>query len=143
MKNIPIYNKTRKYAIEHDEVKEYKASLQANMACKEAVTKAISRNYRNWICDTDAALQELQENFSLERIAVVTAVSIRPKDWDGRISNENKAWAKSFPFPENVDEFLGYDTNIQFGLTEVHPGLVNLFVDAVRKALQQEDKASS
>ncbi|MCC8169119.1 MAG: DUF3849 domain-containing protein [Oscillospiraceae bacterium] len=140
MRNIPIYDKTAEYAIEHNEIAEYKASNKANIACKEAVTEAINKNYRDYICDTDTALKELRKDFSLERIAVVTAVTIRPKDWDLRYSQKNKEWAKSFPFPDNIDEW-GRNRNVNFSITQVHPGLVNLFADSVRKELDLEKTA--
>ncbi len=140
MKDTAIYDKTAAHAAEHNELEAYRASNKANRACRDAVTEAINRNYNDWICDTDTALKELREDFSLERIAVVTAVTIRPKDWDARISRENKTWAKEFPFPENPDSW-GYDRNAAFALAEVHPGLVNLFADTVRKELELERSA--
>lgn len=85
--------------------------------------------------DTKTALNELTESFSLERIAVIAAVSLRDKDWDGRISSENKAWAKAFPFPKDIDDW-GIDRNIVYAISETHPGLLDLFANAVRKELE-------
>lgn len=85
--------------------------------------------------DTKTALNELTESFSLERIAVIAAVSLRDKDWDGRISSENKAWSKAFPFPKDIDDW-GIDRNIVYAISETHPGLLDLFANAVRKELE-------
>ena len=41
MKNIPVYKHTAAYAREHDELAAYRASNQANTACKEAIEAAI------------------------------------------------------------------------------------------------------
>lgn len=135
MKNIPIYDKTASYAVEHKELEAYRASKRANMACKTAITDTIRRNYNNNSLDTKTALKQLTDAFSLERIAIVTAVSMRDKDWDGRISKENKEWAKSVPFPKDFDDW-GMDRNIVFAVAETHPGILNLFADAVRKELE-------
>lgn len=135
MKNIPVYDKTASYARENNELEAYRTSKRANMACKTAISDAIRKNYNNNILDTKTALKELTESFSLERIVVITAVSLRDKDWDGRISRENKAWAKAFPFPKDIDDW-GSDRNIVYAISETHPGLLDLFANAVRKELE-------
>lgn len=135
MKDIPIYDKTTEYAREHGEIDVRRASYKENIDCSKAISAAIRKNYSNNTLDTKAALQELTEGFSLERIAVVTAVSLRDKDWDGRISNNNKAWAKSVPFPRDFDDW-GIDRNAACAVSEVHSGILNLFADAVRKELE-------
>ena len=42
MKNIPVYKHPAAYAREHDELAVYRASNQANAACKEAIEAAIT-----------------------------------------------------------------------------------------------------
>ena len=42
MKDIPIYDKTVSYAIEHNELEAYRASYKMNMACKAAISDAIN-----------------------------------------------------------------------------------------------------
>ena len=37
MKNLPVYKHPAAYAREHDELAVYRASNQANTACKEAI----------------------------------------------------------------------------------------------------------
>lgn len=41
MKNLPVYKHPASYAREHDELSAYRASNQANTACKEAIETAI------------------------------------------------------------------------------------------------------
>lgn len=135
MKNIPVYDKTASYARENNELETYRTSKKANMACKTAISDAIRKNYNNNTLDTKTALNELTESFSLERIAIIAAVSLRYKDWDGRISSENKAWSKAFPFPKDIDDW-GIDRNIVYAISETHPGLLDLFANAVRKELE-------
>lgn len=135
MKNIPIYDKTVAYAAEHNEIEAYRASYKANMECKAAVSKAINDNYKDYIADTDTALKQLTDTFSLERIAVVTAVTIRQHSTDGRISVENKKWAKSVPFPKDMNNW-GTDRNAVLSVEDVHIGLINLFANTVRKELE-------
>ena len=66
------------------------------------------------------------------------AATVQHKDWDGRLSDTNKAWAKTVPVCE--------DRNIYaFVVDQAHTGLVDLFVNQVRKELavpQEEHKPS-
>ena len=52
-------------------------------------------------------------------------------DWDGRISNDNKAWAKNIPVYEDKDHW-GNDRNLDFVVAS-HPGLTDLFTTQVRR----------
>lgn len=47
MKNLPVYKHPAAYAREHDELAAYRASNQANTACKEAIEAAIRDHYRD------------------------------------------------------------------------------------------------
>ena len=47
MKNLPVYKHPAAYAREHDELAAYRASNQANAACKEAIETAIRDHYRD------------------------------------------------------------------------------------------------
>lgn len=135
MKDIPIYDKTVAYATEHNELEAYRASYKANMDCRAAISEAINSNYKDNSLDTKTALKQLTDAFSLERIAVVTAVSVRHHDTDGRISAENKEWAKSVQFPKDMDNW-GVDRNAVFSVEGTHTGLINLFANIVRKELE-------
>ena len=124
MKDIPIYDKTVSYAIEHNELETYRASYKMNMACKAAISGAISRAYTDNSLNSQNALKELTETFSLERIAVITAVSIREQDHDGRISVQNKEWAKAFRFRKILT--IGAETEMR--LSELAPCIPDFWI---------------
>ena len=83
------------------------------------------------------------EQFGYDRMFYVLANTVRQKEWDGRISRDNKAWAKTIPVYENPDGF-GHDRNIYFVVNRSHPGLTDLFLTQARReyALSQEKKPS-
>ena len=135
MDKTPIYDKTVAYASEYGELEEYRASFKANMACKSAITEALAKHYKDNILDTKSALKELTEGFTLERIALVIAVTVREQEWDGRISHTNKEWAKSVPFTKDIDNW-GNDRNAAFRVSGIHTGLIDLFAHTVRKELE-------
>ena len=95
--DVPVYTKLPAEAREQGEIEQYRASRKANSACADMIDAFLSKHYNNNRIDSESALNDLLERFSADRIALVTALNIRSKDWDGRISKENKEWANE-PF---------------------------------------------
>ena len=127
------------YAREHDELPPYRASNQANIACKEAIEKAIGDNYRDNRLNSQAVMEEVSADFNMDRISYVLANTVQFKDWDGRISHANKEWAKTIPIVPNADAWGG-DRNCYFVVDQAHTGLVDLFVTHFRKELEKAPK---
>lgn len=137
-----LYIYPASYAHEHGELEQYRVSYKANLACKEAIEQAIAEHYRDNRLGPEAVHQVL-EQFDYDRMFYVLANTVRQKDWDGRISRDNKAWAKTIPVYENPDGF-GHDRNVCFVVDRSHPGLTDLFLTQARKeyALAQGKKPS-
>ena len=119
----PIYRETANYAYEAGELESYRASLAANVECRRAIEAAISTNYGDNRLDADAAVKSVLEQFSPERVRYVLANTIQQKDFDGRIPQSLKEWAKSVDKP--------------------NPGLTALFVDAFRQQTEPQKEATS
>ena len=121
---------------------EYRKAEQAvqeerlNISCKEAIEEAIDGNYRGNSLDAKAAVQEVLDRFGPERVQTVLAATVQDKDWDVRISGENKAWAQTVPMPEGSE---GGNRRSHW-VVDSHPGLVNLFVDQVRDLVREREK---
>lgn len=137
MKDIAVYRYPSTYAHEHGELELYRASQKANLACKEAIEAAIRDNHRDNCLNTDV-VKQVMEQFGQERVMYVLANTVRHKDWDGRISGDNKAWAKTVPVFENPDAW-GTDRNCYF-VVDSHPGLTDLFVTGARKEVAEQVK---
>jgi len=121
-----VHLHTAAYAREHNELPQYRESLQANIACKEAIEKAVSENYHGWSADTKTAAAQVMVQFPVERIQYVLAATVQQKDWDGRISDDNKAWAKTIPVADEQNRYY-------FVVDQCHPGLTDLFVKRFRE----------
>ncbi|OUP27869.1 DUF3849 domain-containing protein [Faecalibacterium sp. An192] len=107
-----------------------------NISCKEAIEGAIDGNYKGNSLDAKAAAQEVLDQFGPERVQTVLAATIKDKDWDGRFSCENKAWAQTVPMQEG-----GENRNRRsHWVVDSHPGLVNLLVDQVRDMVREREK---
>ena len=132
---VPIYRETANYAYEAGEMEAYRASLAANEKCRSAIEAAISSNYGDNSLNAEAAVKSVLEQFSPERVRYVLANTIQQKDFDGRIPQPLKEWAKSVEVcPENASRFL---------VDKLNPGLTALFVDAFRQQTEPKKEVTS
>jgi len=135
LRNLPVYTHAAAYAREHDEIEQYRQSHRTNVQCKDAIEEAIAEHYLDNRLDPKGA-REVLEKFGAARTCYVLANTIRHKDWDGRISDKHKEWAKTFSFPADTSAWGG-DRSHEFVVGRSHPGLIDLFVSQVRKELEQ------
>lgn len=123
-RSIPLYLHSAAYASQHGEMAQYNRSYQANFDCKEAIEHAISAHYADNRLDTESAVKAVLEKFGSERVQFILANTIQHKDSDGRVSRDNKAWAKTIPMPEDsgTSRHCAY-----LVVDEVNLGLTDLF----------------
>lgn len=142
---IPVYRESAAYARIHGELAAYQESFRANVACKNAIEKAIAENYHDNRLD-EAGAKAVLDEFGSERTATVLAATVRHKDYDGRFSDRNKAWAKTHMLAPNPDA-TGMDRSVYFIVDKSHPGLVDLFIDQMfrltKEARKEKDEKSS
>ena len=129
-RELPLYRHDAAHAREQGDLDLYRASRRAHIACKEAIETAIADNYRDNRLDRDAVPQVI-EQFGYTRTLYVLANTVQQKDWDGRLSPANKAWAKTVDIPPNPDGFGG-ERNLDF-VVNSDTGLVDLFLTQARQ----------
>ena len=128
----PVYPYPAAHAREHGELEQYRASRKENVECKRAIEQAIRDHYQDNRLDGQAAVKQVVDAFGYDRMLHVLANTVQHKDWDGRISADNKAWARTRPVYEDMDGFGG-DRNTEFVVDQAHPGLTDLFVSSARQ----------
>ena len=129
LRNLPVYPQSFEYAQAHDEIDQYRLSFKANVACSEAIERAITQNYAHNCMDCMASKQVVQ-NFGFDRTLYVLANTVQLKDWDARFSWLNKEWAKQFLIPGGNDGVR--DHRWRFVVGKSHPGLTDMFLTMVR-----------
>ncbi len=129
MDRTPIYKNTGVYAREHGELGQYRASINANKACKNAIEAAIREKFDGMHLDHDTAKVVIAE-FGYDRVNHVLANTVQQKEWDGRFSHDNKDWAKTFIIPEDKDSF-GSDRRRDC-VVENHPAVLDSFINEAR-----------
>lgn len=142
MNNISVYRYPGSYAELHNELPLYRESKKANIACRNAIEQAI-KSHTNWksvagcssvyIADFDPnkALDEVLNQFTIERVVWVVANTIYQKNDDSRIGFDNKRWAATIPVPSDPHP-LGDNANAQYIIDKAHPLFVNDFASKVR-----------
>ena len=125
----PVYPHPGSYAREHGELEQYRASRRANIACRDAIDRAITENYDGSRLDAEGA-KDVARMFGFERTMLVLANTIKVKSWDERISNDNREWANTIPIP---DEGSGNDRHLDYVVDQSHPVLVDAFARQVRR----------
>lgn len=139
LRESAVYLHSVEYAVQHGEIMEYDLSYEASLRCKSAIEQAISSHYANNRLDTESAVQEVLNSFRPERVQFILANTIRQKESDGRISRDNKAWAKTVPMPEDGGEPRQWAYLV---VDNVNPGLTDLFTRQARKVFQEPQKSS-
>lgn len=130
----PLYRHDAAYADAHDEMENYTASLRISAACKNMIEDAIAAAYQdNSLKYVQEASKAVIETFGVERTMFVLANTIRIKNYDGRVSAENKAWARTIPVCEAQRNII---------VDRCNPGLLDLFTNQVRKDFAAEQVRS-
>lgn len=129
---IPLYQKDVRYAKEHGEIELFRASQEANIACRDAIDTAIQEGFDGMHLSGDVAKGILAE-FGPERVSHVLAAALLDKAWDQRISRDNQAWAASIPMFDTGTRHHDYTPRS-------HSGLLDGFVRQARKEMNAMQK---
>ena len=133
MNKTAVYKHTAAYALEHGELEQYRASLQANIACKNTIKAAIRQHFDGMHLN-EAAVTEVMAAYGKERICYVVANTLQQKSWDGRFSPSNKAWAAQFEIAAAVRP--DYDSRSAF-VVESHPAVLDGFTGLLRRECEK------
>ena len=132
-RTAPVYTQPPDYAREHGELDKYRESKRLNVLCKEAIEQTV-RDKDNHL-DADAVWRDVTAQFGSKRAAFVLAMTVREKDFDGRFSRENKAWAKSQPLPPDPERRGLYCSYV---VDKSHPVLTDALVTHARRELEKK-----
>ena len=134
----PVYYQTGRYAREHEELPQYRASMKLNEECRDEIDDAISYNY-NSLCLDDGAVQQVLAGYGAERTRYIVAAAIQVRDGDARISPQNRRWADSVRTIQDINAD-GYDKAVYYANLQSHAGLIDIFTSRLRQ-LEREKTA--
>ncbi|MCL2775701.1 MAG: DUF3849 domain-containing protein [Oscillospiraceae bacterium] len=126
-KDVPVYKSSGEIAVQNGEIAAFRESYKFNVECGQAIDKAIiDCNYEQYRYDLKTAAKNVIAEFGVDRAAWVLASNVNHNDWDGRLSNTNKAWAKEFDTPK-PDVYLN-----------THLAVLDGFVDRFREVSREK-----
>ena len=134
---VQVYPYSGEVAEREGDLEWYRQSHKLNIACKNEIEGAIAHNYADNTL-SDEAVHQVVAQFGLPRTAFVLVNTIRVKDWDGRISHDNKAWAKRVPVYPDVDTF-GQNKRLKY-VVDCNAGLTDIFVNILRRKYRQQEQ---
>lgn len=133
MEKTPLYPHSFAEAKRNNDQELYVLSHQANAQCKKAIENIIKDNYDGYSLGKDLA-KPIIEEFGFDRVKFVLSNTVQHFDYDGRISRDNKAWAKETFVPPDIAG--GFDRNIGLLVTS-HLGLVDLFINQYKREYEK------
>ena len=120
-----LYSYDAETARQREELPLWRASHQANIACKGSIEEAVRKHYDGAYLDNNC-LGEVLREFGYKRTAWVLANTVQQLEWDGRFSPQNKTWARQIPIPEDKQHDLGF-------VVRSHPAVLDGVIDQYRK----------
>lgn len=134
---FPLYEKSFAEARDREEISAYRLSSRADNMCKTAIEAAINDNYSDCRLDPEGA-KKVVENFGVDRVKKILALTAIVKDWDERISPENKAWARTVR-PNDAKEKI----DLSLVIDGVNPGLTDIFIRQVKRVEAEHNQPQS
>ena len=133
----PIYHESAAYAREHNELKQFRDSHWANIACKTDIEDAIAKHFDGMHLDQEA-VTDILDKYGSERVSLVLKATVQVKDWDGRFSNANKDWALATELiccrSENGNDRLAvYAVNS-------YPAILDGFIRMARQEMKEREQ---
>ena len=129
----PVYRHSAAHAREAGELEAWRASHKENVACREAIDGAIAKYFDGAHLDSRAA-SEVLDAYGAERVAWVLANSVITKEYDGRFSRGNRAWAQAENIPIDWTK-PGYVHNDEFA-SRSHPAVLDGYIQMARREME-------
>lgn len=120
-----LYLGSASEAKRYNELNLWRESHKENIACKQAIESAIRTGFDGMHLNDDCA-QSVIDQYGFKRVGWVLSNTIQRKDYDGRFSMSNKAWAKQ--------TFITPDNHALDFVVESHPAVLDGFINEFRKA---------
>ena len=108
-----------------------------NTICREITSFIEATRYDTNYYDLSDACAKCFDNFTAEDIKTALALYIKQHDWDGRIDNKNKEWAKEQLEGTRDNDIYG------FAVDMAHPAVMQGFINELRTQLRLREESKS
>lgn len=127
MNTTPIYYHSGTYAKEHNELDKYRETSALCRKCCDGIQAILSARFDGMHLNHEAITDALAA-YDPELLGLVLSSTVIYKEWDGRFSRSNKAWAYTIKqLDREAGSFLPTVVN-------THPAILDGFITMYRKA---------
>ena len=130
---VSVYKETGAYAREHNELDTFRASNAANSSCVKDIEKAIAESWDGARLKDGCALPVI-EKYGEDRVMHVLANTLQLKQYNGRFSRENMAWAQMVQIEQTPREQPA-ERRYSWEIGS-HPYKLDLFVQQAREEIE-------
>ena len=117
---------------DREEVERRLDGHYANLACRDGMEEIIRNSFDGARLDSNCARKAIEE-FGIQRVELVLAVTIQRRSWDGRFSQRVKEWANARSIPPRELE-RGYTLNTH---SVVVDGFVRQYLQTVEEMARE------
>lgn len=117
---------------DREEVERWLDEHYANLACRDGMEEIIRNSFDGTRLDSNCARKAIEE-FGIQRVELVLAVTIQRRSWDGRFSQRVKEWATARNIPPRELE-RGYTLNTH---SVVVDGFVRQYLQTVEEMARE------
>ena len=133
MNSAPIYYRSGSYARSAGELDTYRDSFRKNVATRDAIDKALRKHFDGMRLNS-SALDDVLSETTPDRVALVLAVTMANRRFDGRFTEKNRMWGYTVRIPDT-------DPDAYADLTPVYPCgshsvILNGFIDMFRRYIK-------
>ena len=133
MNSTPIYYRSGSYARSAGELDAYRDSFRKNVATRDVIDKALRKHFDGMRLNS-SALDDVLAETTPDRVALVLAVTMANRRFDGRFTEKNRTWGCTVRIPDT-------DPNAYADLTPVytcgsHSVILNGFIDLFRRYIE-------
>jgi len=111
-----------------------KMERDTKVSCKDAIDRAIARNFDGYRLPKGTAEGVIKE-YGIERVSYVLANTVMHRRQEERISPENKEWAKS------IEPYAMYESRDI--VASSHPAILNGFINQARRYIEREKELAA
>lgn len=127
-----VYPYSYSEAKRSEQVDVYKNSKQLNIECKDAITQSTNNSRIK-----PDAIENLIDKYGFDRVELIFANTVQELNFDGRINDGHKEWAKDISFLAEFKEVNPYD--ISDLRTTAHPSHINVLLNQLQNVVKSKE----
>ena len=133
MPDKSVYMESIDTALKNGDGNVFRDSKIQNTACRDDIDNAIKKCYvleDSGYRLNEKSVSDVIDKHGAERVGIILANTVMLSDWDGRLSQDTKNWAKSVVLP--------HESCLRFCECTAHKAVLEGYIRLARKELERK-----